>query len=215
MNQHQHLREKSESELAVARAEIAEALKRIHDINLKRSLLRSERDEALAAKSSMVSSFQRLVKENSYLVQNHDKATEALGDKDASIASASNAVVSLRVRLQTQKRKTKEANKKSGLMLKSKDEKIRRLRNEALVMKDAQTKTAKMLKDELDSKNKLLEDKEAKADSFFEAHAAELQWLRIGHAKEILELEKRGQRKLLDMQDDHSKAMSKAKGDQG
>lgn len=85
---------------------------------------------------------------------------------------------------------------KSGLLLKSKDEKIHRLRNEAVVIKDAQTITTKMLKDELDSKNKLLEDKKAEADSSSEAHAAELQILRLGHAKEIPELEKRGQRKL-------------------
>lgn len=85
---------------------------------------------------------------------------------------------------------------KSGLLLKSKDEKIRRLRNEALVIKDVQTITIKMFKDELDSKNKLLEDKKAEVDSFSEAHATELQRLRLGHAKEILELEKRGQRKL-------------------
>lgn len=69
----------------------------------------------------------------------------------------------------------------------------------------------KMLKDELDSKNKLLKDKEVEANLFFEAHAAELQRLRMSHAKEILEFEKWGQKKLQDMQVDHSKAMSQAK----
>ena len=102
---------------------------------------------------------------------------------------------------------------KSELLLKSKDERIRRLRNEALAIKDMQTITTKMLKDELDTKDKLLEDKEAEANSSRKAQAAELQRLRSSYAKEILELEKRNQRKLQDIRDDHSKAMAQAKGD--
>lgn len=220
VNQHRHLREKSESELAIARAENAEASKKIHDINLKRSHLRSDRDEALAAKSSMGNAYQQVVEQNSGLVKGLDKAikgldetTKALGDKNASLASTSNAVVSLRARLRAQKQKTKEANVKSGLLLKSKDERIRRLRNEALATKDVQTILTKMLEDELDAKDKLPKDKEAEANSSNKAQAAEHQRLRSSHGKEMLELEKRDRRKLQDIRDDHSKAMAQAKGD--
>lgn len=213
VNQHQHLRVKSESELAAARAENAEASTKIYDINLKRSRLQSDRDQALAAKSSMDNAYQQLVEKNSGLTNGLYEATKAVGDKKSSLASASNAVVSLRARLQTQKQKRKEANMKSELLLKSKDERIRRLRNEALAIKDMQNITTKMLKDELDTKDKLLEDKEAEANSSRKAQAAELQRLRSSYAKEILELEKRDRRKLQDIRDDHSKAMAQAKGD--
>lgn len=98
VNQHQHLRERSESGLAVTRAEDAEAEKKI---NLKRSHL-------LAAKSSMDNAYQQVVEENSGLINGLDEATKAVGDKKASLASASNAVVSLRAGLRTQKRNTKE-----------------------------------------------------------------------------------------------------------
>lgn len=220
VNEHQHLREKSESELAIARAENAEASKKIHDNNLKRSHLRSDRDEALAAKSSMGNAYQQVVEQNSGLVKGLDKAikgldetTKALGDKNASLASTSNVVVSLRARLRAQKQKTKEANMKSGLLLKSKDERIRRLRNEALATKDVQTILTKMLEDELDAKDKLPKDKEAESNSSNKAQAAEHQRLRSSHGKEMLELEKRDRRKLQDIRDDHSKAMAQAKGD--
>lgn len=220
VNQHQHLRVKSESEVAAARAENAEASKKIHDVNLKRSHLQPDRDQALAAKSSMDNAYQQLVEKNSGLtnglyeaIKGVDEATKAAGDKKASLASASNAVVSMRARLRTQKQKTKEANMKSELLLKSKDERIRRLRNEALAIKDVQFITTKMLKDELDTKDKLLEDKEAEANSSRKAQAAELQRLRSSYAKETLEFEKRDRRKLQDIRDDHSKAMAQAKGD--
>lgn len=98
VNQYQHLRERSESELAVARAEDAEAEKKI---NLKRSHL-------LAAKSSMDNAYQQVVEENSGLINGLDEATKAVGDEKASLASASNAVVSLRAGLRTQKQNTKE-----------------------------------------------------------------------------------------------------------
>lgn len=127
LNQYQHLREKSESELAVARAKIAEALKKIHAINLNRSLLQSDRDEALAAESSMLDAYQQLVKEKLYLIKGHDKATKGARRQRCQHSSASTEVVSLRIRLRTQKQEKKEANMKSGLLLQSKDEKIRRL----------------------------------------------------------------------------------------
>lgn len=214
VNQHQHLRVKSESELAVAKAENAEASTKIHDTNLKRSHLQSDRDQALAAKRLLMNNaYQQLFEKNSGLASDLYEATKAVGDKKASLASASNAVVSLRGRLQPQKQKRKEANVKSELLMKSKDEGIRRLRNEALAIKDMPTITTKILKDELDTKDKLLEDKEAEANSSREAQAAELQRLRSSHAKEILELEKRDRRKLQDIRDDHSRAMAQAKGD--